>query len=149
MVSEYFKKVIKDYLDDFSKQNEAFAIKYANDKKNIEECCNFIVGEVKKMNVNGLADDEVYQLARHYYDEDNLEIKATSANVVINHTIELTEEEKKKAHEKALADYQESELKKLKVAQDKAEKKEKAKQEKAQKQAKESNQMSLFDFMGE
>lgn len=36
-VSDSFKNTIKNYLDSFAKENEFFANKYANEKKNKEE----------------------------------------------------------------------------------------------------------------
>ncbi len=96
--SKSFKDTIKSYLDGRAAEDELFAKSYAKENKNLDECCNFIVSEVQKMEVNGLSDDEVYSLAVHYYDEDNLgEIKAANANVVVNHMVELTEEEKAEA----------------------------------------------------
>lgn len=50
----------------------------------------------------------------HYYDEDNIEIgKSNSCKVVVNHTIELTEEEKAEARQKAVEQYQRDELAKI------------------------------------
>ena len=98
------------------------------------------------MNVKGLADDEVYYLARHYYEEDNLTFTETSATVVVNHTIELTEEEKQQAREKAIKDFENAELEKLKKQAEKEKAKEKAKEAKIKKEKEESKQLSLFDF---
>ncbi len=162
VVSQKFCETIKDYLDNFAKENQFFAEKYSNPKKNINECCNFIVSEVRKMvrkmNVQGLADDEVYYLARHYYEEEDLKVDSVSGlKVVVNHQIELTEDEKKAAHEKALKDYEVAERQRIeKEAKAKAEKEAKAierarikAQQKAEKEKAESKQLSLFDLLGE
>ena len=94
-VSQSFKDTIKAYLDQRAQSDPLFATSYQKAGKSIDECCNYIVQEVQKMHVNGLADDEVFGLAVHYYDEDNLgEIKTVNCKVVVNHTVELTEEEK-------------------------------------------------------
>ena len=73
-VMEHFEKAIKEYLDDLAKKDKLFAEKYANKDKSIKDCCNFIVGEIKKMadkkNMIGCTDDVVYGLAIHYYDEE-------------------------------------------------------------------------------
>ncbi len=115
-VSQSFKDTIKAYLDKRAQEDSLFAQSYAKEGKSIEECCNFIIQEVKKMNVAGLADDEVFGLAVHYYDEDDLgEIKASNCKVVVNHTVELTEEEKAQARRDAYAQYQKDELAKLKA----------------------------------
>lgn len=165
-VSKSFSDAIKLYLDNYANENSLFAEKYKNPKKNIDECCNFIVGEVRKMNVQGLSDDEVYYLARHYYEEENLKVNALPANlkIVVNQHIELTEEEKLVAHEKAVKDFEASERKKLEdeakkkqekeakaleKARIKAAKKEAELKARAEEQKKSNHQMSLFDFLGE
>ena len=51
---------------------------------------------------------------KHYYDEDDLEVGSRVAcNVVVNHTIVLTEEEKAEARKQAIQQYQAEELRKL------------------------------------
>ena len=81
-----------------------FAPRYANPKKNIDDCITFILNYVKQSGCNGFADDEIYSLAMHYYDEDDIDIgkPLTNCKVVVNHTIVLTEEEKAEAHAKAM-----------------------------------------------
>ena len=59
----------------------------------------------------------------HYYDEDNIEVdKSINCQVVVNHTIELTEEEKAEARKKAMERYQAEEYRKLTAKKTKAEK---------------------------
>lgn len=81
-----FEKVIKNYLDEYSLTDAYFKGKYGDESKNIRNCCNYIINEVQKMGVAGLTDDEVYQLARHYYLEDIKEedLKNRSCKVVVN-----------------------------------------------------------------
>lgn len=106
-VSQSFKDTIKAYLDARAQSDPLFATSYQKEGKSFDECCNYIVQEVQKMHVNGLADDEVFGLAVHYYDEDNLgEIKEVNCKVVVNHTVELTEEEKEKARKEAYDQFQ-------------------------------------------
>ena len=51
---------------------------------------------------------------KHYYDEDDIEVgKAVSCQVAVNHVVELTEEEKAKARQEAIKQYQREELAKL------------------------------------
>lgn len=79
-----------------------FAESYAKPNKSIEECCNFIFTQVQKSGCCGFADDEIYGMAVHYYDEDNLgEIKPIQGQVVVNHKVELTEEEIAEARREA------------------------------------------------
>ena len=113
-VSQSFKDTIKAYLDQRAQSDPLFATSYQKAGKSIDECCNYIVQEVQKMHVNGLADDEVFGLAVHYYDEDNLgEIKTVNCKVVVNHTVELTEEEKEQARQDAINKLRDEEMAKM------------------------------------
>lgn len=99
------------------------------------------------MQVNGLADDEVFGLAVHYYDEDNLgEIKAVNCKVVVNHTVELTEEEKENARKEAYDQFQNEEVAKLRSEKKETEEKEKKKAPAKPKTEASFNSPSLFDF---
>lgn len=69
MKNKPFAEVIKSYLDRRAAEDQQFAESYANPKKSIGECCDFIVSEVKRQNRTAMTDDEVYGLAVHYYDE--------------------------------------------------------------------------------
>lgn len=102
--TDYFKQTIQSYLQRRAQEDALFAPRYANPKKNIDDCITFILNYVKQSGCNGFADDEIYSLAMHYYDEDDIDIgkPLTNCKVVVNHTIELTEEEKAEAHAKAM-----------------------------------------------
>lgn len=153
-VSTSFKNTIKAYLDKRAAEDTLFAQTYAKENKNLDECCNYILQEVKKSGCCGFDDDEIYNMAIHYYDEDDIkDVKPVSAKVVVNHTVELSEEEKAEAKEKAKADYEKEQLAKLKEEERKREEKErKAKEERIRKQKEaeerqKSLQLSLFDMM--
>lgn len=61
------------------------------------------------------SDDEIYGRCIHYFDEDHIDIgKEIKCNVVVNHHVELTEEEKAEARQKAIRQYQEEEIQKMK-----------------------------------
>lgn len=112
-----FQKAIKAYLDTRAAEDELFAKSYAKENKSIEECCNYITSEVRKTGRCGFADEEIFGLAVHYYDEDDLgEIKAVNAKVVVNHEIQLTEEEKAAAKARALAKFEGEEKRRLERA---------------------------------
>ena len=50
----------------------------------------------------------------HYYEENEIEVgKPMNCQVVVNHVVELTEEEKAEARQNAVRRYQEEELRKL------------------------------------
>ena len=58
---------------------------------------------------------------KHAYTEDNVEIRQSSAcRAVVNHTVELTEEEKTEARRQAVRQYQEEEIRKMKERKSKS-----------------------------
>lgn len=112
--TELFKAAIQNYLEYRAMTDDLFAPRYANPAKNIDDCITYILNEVQKSGMNGFDDDEIYSMAMHYYDEDDIEIgKPISCNVMVNHHVELTEEEKQNARKKAIEQYQQMELNKL------------------------------------
>lgn len=137
--TDHFKKTIKSYLDQRAEEDAQFAEKYANEEKNIDDCCTYILNTVKKTGCNGFTDDEVYGMAVHYYDEESIDIgKEISCRVAVNHTVELTEEEKREARKRAINAYQEDARKKL-VEQGKKKQKKQAQEDET-----EVEQLSLF-----
>lgn len=50
-----------------------FAPNLQKPHKNIEECILYILSEVQRCGCNGFADEEIYSMAVHYYDEDDVE----------------------------------------------------------------------------
>jgi hypothetical protein len=101
--TNHFKQTIQDYLEQRAMDNTLFAVSFRKPHKSIDECITYIFNTVQKSGCNGFTDDEVYSMAVHYYDEDNIEIgKPVNCNVVVNHTVELTEEEKEQARKKAI-----------------------------------------------
>lgn len=97
-----FETTIEEYLKGMADKDPLFADRYRKEEKNIHDCCNYIIGEVQKSGKCGFTDEEIFGLAVHYYDEDGIEKpKEIGAKVVVNHVVELTEEEKKEAREEA------------------------------------------------
>ena len=112
--TELFKAAIQNYLEYRAMTDDLFAPRYANPAKNIDDCITYILNEVQRSGINGFDDDEIYSMAMHYYDEDDIEIgKPISCTVMVNHHVELTEEEKQNARRKAIEQYQQMELNKL------------------------------------
>lgn len=102
-VSAPFKNAIQSYLEQRAEYDELFARSYRNPLKNIEDCMTYILNEVQKSGFSGLDDDEVFSMAVHYYDEADIEIgKPIECKVVVNHHVELTEEEKAQARKDAI-----------------------------------------------
>lgn len=143
---DYFKAAIKAYLDKRAEDDALFAQSYYKANKSLDECVNFIYQEVRASGRSGFCDDEIYGMAVHYYDEDNLgKITGVNCKVVVNHSIELTEEEKGKAKERAIAQYEATELQKLQSENStKSQKKEVA--SKPKHQTTDLKAPSLFDF---
>lgn len=101
--TDYFKQTIQTYLEQRAEGDTLFAPRYHNPRKSIDDCITYILNEVRRSGCNGFADDEIYSMALHYYDEEDIDVgKPINCKVVVNHTIELTEEEKQQAHEQAL-----------------------------------------------
>lgn len=98
-----FKKTIQNYLEDHAKNDKLFGIAYAKKKKNIDECITYILNTVKNTGCKGFSDSEIYGMAIHYYDEDDVKVGSkVECQVVVNHQIELTEEEKRAARRNAI-----------------------------------------------
>lgn len=136
--TEHFKQTIKAYLDERAKNDELFAVSYAKENKNMDDCATFILNQVKRSKCMGLTDEEVYSLAVHFFDEDDIEIgNPIACNVIVNHTVELTEEEKAQARQEALKEYQAEQLRKMQKRTNKP---------KTPKAQPEITTPSLFDF---
>lgn len=105
--TDYFQIAIKDYLDKRAAEDPQFAAKYANENKSISGCCDYICGEVSATKRSGFADEEIFGMAVHYYDEEDIETKPNHVQrVVSNYHVDLTEEEKSEAKKQAIAAYQ-------------------------------------------
>ena len=108
-----FEKVIKTYLDDFASKDAEFSNKYAEkaaklggNEAVIKQCCNYICREVKKSGRQGFADAEIYGMAVHFIDESELTAaKGVNGQVVVNHSIELTEADKERLRKEAEAEF--------------------------------------------
>ncbi len=112
--TEHFTRTIAEYLNQRAMADPLFAPNLQKPNKNIEECITYILNEVQKSGCNGFDDDEIYSMAVHYYDEDNIEIgKPINCRVAVNHVVELTEEEKAEARQEAIQRYQREELAKI------------------------------------
>lgn len=139
--TEHFKQAIKSYLDERAKTDELFAVSYVKENKNLDDCVTFILNQAKAIAREGgcgMTDDEVYSLATHYYDEEIKEVgKVENCGVIVNHKVELSEQEKAEARQKALTAYQAEEMRKMQQRNSRP-------KQTAVKQ--EASQPSLFDF---
>ena len=102
------------YLEPRAEEDALFAKKYRNPAKNMDECVTHILNYVQKSGCSGFTDGEIFGQAIHYYEENEIEVgKPMNCQVVVNHVVELTEEEKAEARQNAARRYQEEELRKL------------------------------------
>jgi len=100
--SQAFKDVIKNHLDTVAAADLLFAETYKKPEKNIDDCVTYILNAVKKSGYAGFADEEVFGMAMHYYDEDKIDIgNPITGKVVINQHVELSAEEKEQAKTEA------------------------------------------------
>lgn len=98
-----FTRTILTYLEQRAQADNLFAERFAREDKSIDDCVTYILNQVQKSGCNGFADDEIYSMAMHYYDEDKIEIgKPMQGNIVVNHVVQLTEEEKEQARQDAI-----------------------------------------------
>jgi len=124
-----FEEAIKKYLDQVASEDAAFKEKYESEDKSLTKCCDYIVSEVKRIGRKGYTDGEIYQMARHYYNEPNEELKIDSSQK--NCKI-VTNEESQDTFEKAPTP--------------KAKPVTNSKPKPAKKEEKQLQQLSLFDF---
>ena len=112
--TEHFKETIKTYLDQRADKDELFRAKYESNARPIEDVVTYILNQVQQSGCHGFHDDEIYGMAVHFYEENITDIgKSINCNVVINHQVELTEEEKAEQKALALKRFQDEELRKL------------------------------------
>ena len=69
--TDKFKETIKAYLDKLAESSD-FALSYANPNKKLDECIDYILTQVKESGCAGFTDDEIFGMAVHYYDEENM-----------------------------------------------------------------------------
>lgn len=153
--NEAAKAAIKSYLDNRAAADELFAASYSKPNKSIDECFRYILGEARKRGASVcMTDDEVYGLAVHYYDEDDIKVAFVPANFRVSASqgaapeVELTEEEKAAARQAAIKCYEDL---CMKAEADRAARRKKTGAERRKAEAEQKKQQmaaspSLFDF---
>ena len=133
-----FADTIRHYLEKRAESDALFAVKFANPSKSVEDCVTYIINEVKKSGCNGFTDDEIFGKAVHYFEENEIEVgNPINCKVVVNHTVELTEEEKEQARQDAIERLRQEEMAKLRKP---------IQPKKATEKKPQDVQPSLFDF---
>lgn len=155
-VMEHFEIIIKSFLEEKAKTDPRLAERLKIESKTMEECCNYILQEVHKKATGqwtACTDEEVFGMAVHYWDEDNIKVeKQTGCKVVTNR--KLTNEEMKEAEAlgkqkkgqraQKIKEQQETD----KARDEEAKKKKKAEEDKV-KRKKQEEESSLFLFSDE
>lgn len=112
--TEHFKKVIEAHLKSVAEADEPFAEKLKNPKKSMDDCVTYVLNQVKASGCNGFADNEIYGMAIHYFDEEDIKPgDKINCDVVVNHKIELTPEEIENAKKAAREDIVSQEIARL------------------------------------
>lgn len=133
-----FHDTIRTYLDNMAMSDALFAVKYANPSKSMDDCVTYILNQVQKSGCNGFEDDEIFGMAVHFWEENEIEVgKPINCQVVVNHTVELTEEEKEQARQDAIAKLRDEEASKMRRT---------SQSKKATENRPHVEQRSLFDF---
>jgi len=70
--SENFKTAIENYLNQTALADAVFATDFAKESKNLESCCNYIFGEVKKTGQCAFDNQEIFDMAVKYYTDDSI-----------------------------------------------------------------------------
>ena len=84
--TERFKEVIEQYLTQRAAADTLFAAVFSKPHKNLDDCVTYILNTVKASGCNGFEDSEIFSLATHYYDEENIEVGSPiDCKVVVNH----------------------------------------------------------------
>lgn len=112
--TDQFKSTIEAMLNKLAEADEMFAVRMQREDKNVDDCVTYILNRVQKSGCSGFADEEILNMAAHYYDEDDIDVgNPVNCRVVVNHTVELTEEEIEQAREKAKRQVVEEERQRL------------------------------------
>jgi len=105
---------VGNYLRQRAETDPSVATNLKKEKKSLAECWKYIMGEafakVKRNGNNGssyLTDDEVYNMAVHYYDEDDIKIKPLNG---VRATKTESSEVKKKVEKRAKPNKKKSDL---------------------------------------
>ena len=136
--TQAFQDTIRTYLDNMAESDALFAVKYANPSKSLSECITYIICQVQKSGCNGFEDDEIFGMAVHYWEENEIEVgKPVNCQVVVNHTVELTEDEKAQARQDAIDQLRNEQMAKMRKP---------TQPKKATESKNKVEQLSLFDF---
>jgi hypothetical protein len=90
-----FKETISAHLQEVAQNDKLFAETLKKPNKSIDGCIKYIYSEVQKAKRIGWKDDEIFNMAVHYYDEDSIEEIKSVPRPKVNHTTEKPKENPK------------------------------------------------------
>lgn len=83
--TDQFKEIIQSKLEEMASNDKLFAVSFKKKNKNIDDCIKYILNTVQKSGVCGYADEEIFGMAAHYYDEDDIKVgKSVNCKIVTN-----------------------------------------------------------------
>jgi hypothetical protein len=97
--TDAFVEAIKTHLRAYATKDPLFGKTLHKPNKNLNDCITFIFNHVKKSGMVGYAEEEIFKIARHYYDEHDIEVgePITQGEVISNQRTQLSQEEIDKA----------------------------------------------------
>ena len=99
-----FMTKVKAHLEEVAKKDKQFAESLKKENKSWTECEKYILQEVQKQakgsRAVGCDDDDIYNLAIHYFDEDDITVGGAKPNVKVTHTEEKLDDFKKRTEKK-------------------------------------------------
>ena len=148
--TQEFISTIQKYLEREAEKDSSFKAKWEQSGKDAKQVCNYIMAEVSKSRRCGWADDEIYGMAKHFIDEDDIKDPGEGANrvhrIVTNERMDLSAKDKEEAMAQAKAEYaaqlKAEEAARLAKQKEAEEKKKQAKEERARQKA--AQEQSLF-----
>ena len=114
-----FEEAIRMHLAALAEKDELFRAVFEKENKSIEECCRYILSEARKRGTAvAMSDEEVYGLAVHYYDEDDLRVPSVAAVArIATPAAKLSKKEKEEIAKQARLNYENECRLKLKQAE--------------------------------
>lgn len=84
-----FTQVIKEYLDKKALSDFTFLARLELKEKTLDSCVGYILNKVQKSGMQGYADQEIFDMAVFYYENDieDKDTKGSASRVVVNHHV--------------------------------------------------------------
>lgn len=147
-VTKHFVRRIQQWLDEEMQRDPLFAetVK-SKPQKTVQGACNYVLKIARDTGQCGWDDSEVYQLVRHFYDEDDINDPGSQdpSKIIVSGHVNLTAEEKELAFEQAKLEYK-------KQLEQKAIEEEQARKEKERKRLEERREQTkaqTLDLFGD